>query len=271
MQEKVNILNELREAGASVLLQADNNNHYYLPADYFTNLSDNVLAYVYVYSLPIIMPYAVPERYFDNLPETILEKLSISLISKEIPYNVPGGYFDALPGAILSKIRASEVHSELEEISPLLSSLSKTNVYSVPEDYFTTTNPVNTVNKADKENAKVVSMFAKNRNWMQYAVAACFAALLFGVGYLYFFRSKPIVTAEASSADIQKQISSLSDDEIAGYLKDNNNVAIYTSAESDDPQLQNTDIQNLLENVSDEEIQQYLQDNPESKKVGGGI
>ena len=39
--------------------------------------------------------------------------------------------------------------------------------------------------------------------------------------------------------DVQKEISVLSDDEINNYLKDNNNIAVYTNIEPDDAQLQN--------------------------------
>jgi hypothetical protein len=89
---------------------------------------------------------------------------------------------------------------------------------------------------------------------------------------LYFF-NKPENDAisSLSKMDVQKAISVLSDDEIANYLKDNNNIAVYTNAVNDNEQMQNIDIQNLLNNVSDEEIQDYLNENPEPHEKGGGI
>ena len=272
MQDRINILNELRDAEAFVLLNADNKNYYHFPEGYFNNLSGDILSNIFISSLPALNPYSVPEKYFENFSELIIEKINSPVNTKENPYMVPLGYFVTLSENILSKVRSSDVQLELEEISPFLSSISKANVYSVPDNFFQQTNPAYVVNN-DKQPAKVVSMGNRVGNWLKYAVAACVAALLFGGGYLYFSgsRAKTTQVSSIASMDVQKEISGLSDDEINNYLKDNNNIAVFTTVEPGDSQLQNPDIQNMLQNVSDDEIQQYLKDDPESKGTGGGI
>ncbi len=275
MQDKINILNELKDAGASVLINAGNKNYYAVPEGYFNNLPNDILLHVFVKSLPLTNVYTVPEKYFENLPQFILEKIHIPLLTnKQNLYSVPDGYFNTFSDNILKKIKSSEVQQELEEISPFLSKIEKRNVYSVPENYFSEISFQKTTNVGDsKPVAKIISLGNRTRTWLKYAVAACVTAILFGGGYLYFSNGKQdnVAISSLSTMDVQKEISGLSDDEITNYLKDNNNMAVYTSSEPDDSQLPGTDIQNLLQNVSDEEIQQYLNNDPQSPKSGKGI
>ena len=280
MSDRINILNELKESGASLLLHTDNRNYFSLPDDYFDNLSENILTHIFIESLPSDNPYTVQAEYFENLPEVVLEKIqlekSISFKNntEKRPYFIPDGYFNNLADNILNKIKnssADSVQSELEEISPFLSQLSKTNVYSVPKNYFDKSDPLAAVSSLQPP-AKIISIGSKTRTWLNYAVAACIAAVLFGGGYIYLFnKPKNDVISSLPKMDVQKAISVLSDDEIANYLKDNNNIAVYTNAVNDNEQIQNIDIENLLNNVSDKEIQDYLNENPESHEKGGGI
>ncbi|MEO8712893.1 MAG: hypothetical protein ABI405_12250 [Parafilimonas sp.] len=280
MSDRINILNELRGFGASVLINTDNRNYFYVPDDYFDNLAENVLTHIFIASLPSVNPYSIQAEYFENLPDIVLEKIqfeqSISFqnINEKKLYSIPDGYFNDLADNILNKIKSSSsnsIQSELEEIAPFLSTLSKTNVYSVPENYFDQLNPLPPI--SDKQPpAQIISLGRKSHTWLNFAVAACIAAVLFGGGYLYFFNNpKNDTVSSLAKMDVQKAISVLSDDEIANYLKDNNNIAVYTNSGNDDEQIKNIDIQNLLNNVSDEEIQDYLNENPESPEKGGGI
>ena len=96
--KNINILNELKEIGAVTLLQADNRNYYAVPEDYFTNLAPDVLANIFITSMPSVNPYTVPELYFNNLPDIILERINISLlqqqgISKKNIYTIPERLF----------------------------------------------------------------------------------------------------------------------------------------------------------------------------------
>ncbi len=74
MWENINILNELKEAGATTLMHADNRNYYAVPDGYFINLASGVMANIFIESVPSANPYIVPGAYFLNLPGIILEK-----------------------------------------------------------------------------------------------------------------------------------------------------------------------------------------------------
>lgn len=83
------------------------------------------------------MPYALPEGYFDTISANVLMKIQLTE-SRSSTYSSPAGYFDTLPNMILAKIKAgqNEVAAELNEVAPLLNTISKAPVYAVPEGYF---------------------------------------------------------------------------------------------------------------------------------------
>jgi hypothetical protein len=279
MRDKIDILNELREAGAVILSTADNRNYFSVPVNYFDQLPESILAHIFIKSLPKRVPYMVPIGYFDKFPGVILDKLKIrensflSDIKEARIYAVPEAYFDNLADDILKKVKKSTsdpVQQELEEIAPLLSRIARTNVYSVPENYFAGSNPLNAIHNI-RPAAKVIPIGNNGmRKWINYAVAACIVFVLFGGGYFYLSKTDKPDTASASGRmDLDKEISSLTDDEIANYLKDNNNIAVYTNGGTEDYQLQGIDMQNLIQNLSDEEIQQYLNEHPEPNETAG--
>jgi len=223
MQDKINILIELRQANADILTTADNKNYFFVPEGYFSNLTADILTNVFIKSLPSQNPYNLPAGYFESFPEILLEKLHIENgigTTRKKLYDVPEGYFNNLADNILKKIKSSAanpVQQELEELSPLLSSISKTNVYNVPENYFNNLEPINKVQEHRLPAAKVISIGSKVRKWASYAAAACIAAVLFSGSYLYFHRNKPSVKPDTQTypsiaqTDVQKEISSLSD------------------------------------------------------------
>ena len=277
MEDKFNILDELKEAGAVALISLGNKNCFFVPDNYFDSLASSILEHVLVKSLPSINPYTVAESYFENLPDIILDKIKMRenlspVIDVKNLYSVPDGYFNGLANSILNKIKGSSnygVEEELAEISPLLRKIPKINVYSVPENYFEESSPLAAVNPS-KPQAKIISLGSRTFKWISYAAAACIATILFGGGYFYLENHKNYPTLPLTK-DVQKQISLLTDDEIANYLEDNNNIGIYTNSGEDDYQPQNLNIQNMLEGVSEEEIQQDVNENAELTKEGEGI
>jgi hypothetical protein len=277
MRDKFNILDELKENGAVALLEINNKNYFFVPDNYFDALASDILANIFIKSLPAESPFTIPALYFENLPDIVLDKIHVKknlslFIEEKNLYAVPDGYFASLADNILNKIKllSNPVQQELEEISPLLSKIPKTNVYSVPVNYFEESSSLVSVTRSDPH-AKIISLGARTRKWINYAAAACIAAILFGGSYFYSENRKNYPVTSFTDTDVQKQISLLSDDEITNYLE-NNNIGIYTNIREDDNQPQNLNIQNMLQNVSDEEIQQYLNENPEAaKEEGGGI
>ena len=278
MQENINILNELKEVGSTVLVTLGREDMYSVPADYFNNFPQGLLARIFVESISPVNLYTVSADYFENLPEIILEKLSIKKDFQEFsglektPYSVPEGYFSNLAENILEKIKADTgkgVQEELEEIAPILSKMPKTNVYAVPAGYFTGLDPVKIT--TPKTSARIISIGNRGRKWANYAVAACVAAILFGGAYLYFSGSgpgNPPVVSTTAAVNVQKELSELTDTEIANYLTDDNNTAIYFQGSDDQRDL---NINTLLENMSDEEIEQYLINNADPGEENGGI
>ncbi len=211
------------------------------------------------------MPYAVPEKYFENFPQLIIDKLGVqfddSLPAKNNFYQIPGNYFDSLADNILQKIKTAKVDNnvreELEEISPFLSVIPKTNVYTVPDGYFE-----NQVIIQRKEPAKVISIAGKSRKWFSYAAAACVTAIMIIGGYFYFGNKTSGINSvekQISGINVNKAISQFPDSTIDDYLTDDNSE-IYASQSSDE---QDVNIQNLISNTSDQDIENYLKQNPD--------
>lgn len=285
MQRNLDILNELREVGAVALLDADNENYFSVPDGYFNDLPPAITANVFVRSLPVSNPYTVPEGYFENLPSVILDKVNFTTAAENIEtknvFAVPEGYFNNFADGVLKKIRSAQqnpVQQELEEISPLLSSVPKVNVFTVPDNYFEQLDPLSEV-EGEIKPAKVVSLGSRTRRWINYAAAACISAVLFGGGYIYFSKEKVSEAAISDSSiaalskiNVQEAISGLSDSEIENYLSENGNMAVFTNVGMDEGQQQTIDIQHLMKNISDEEIQEYLKDeNAKADNNGEGI
>lgn len=76
--------------------------------------------------------FTVPEGYFDSIAPTVLASVNNEISVSGV---LPEGYFDSLPGNILAKIEGTFAH-ELQQLSPLLSSIKKVNPFIVPDNYF---------------------------------------------------------------------------------------------------------------------------------------
>ncbi len=115
MSEINNILQELKDIN-SPLAAISRSMPYSLPADYFNNLENDILANIHLAQAPIIhfskeMPFEVPENYFASFETHIQKRISeieeTVLPNTILPYAVPANYFDNLPSQILSKAKAS--------------------------------------------------------------------------------------------------------------------------------------------------------------------
>jgi hypothetical protein len=272
MEDNINILDELKSLDAGTLISLSRKNVYFLPDDYFSDLPINIIRQIWLNSVPIINPYHIPPNYFEHLPELILDKLAVQnqVALKSPTYEVPDGYFNNLAENILGNIKAgnNNVQQELEELSPLLNTIPKVNVYTVPAEYFESLNPAPV---RETQPAKIVSIKSKPRRWIAYAAAACIAALMFGGGYYYMqdknFNDNNTSAGQNQVAEVkvQQAISQLSDAEIDSYLKNDDDVYI--------PQndTQDINIKFLLENMSDEEINNYLIENSDPGENTKGI
>lgn len=221
--------------------------------------------------------YEAPANYFIGLSETVIEKVKtiVNLPEVSIPYSLPPeGYFQDLASNILFKIKSgtsirNEVEVELEEIAPLLNTISNHNVYSVPDDYFDKFG-VSIPAETKRQTAKVVSIQSRTRAWLKY-VAVAVAAGLIGTATYLFVGDKNPATQFADKVNIHQKISALSDKEISDFL---NEQAYETDISPINYKMYNssTDIESSLKNISTEEIKSYLNNTEESNgKTARGI
>ncbi len=245
MEKNVEIMNEMKQI-SGVVAAIGNANVYTAPAGYFESLSEEVLVKV---------------QTNVNLPVTSLP------LSQP-----PADYFNDLAGNILFKIKAGvaeheEVVSELEEVAPLLNTINKRNVYSIPDDYFSS---LHFFAPAETQPAKVVSFPKRRFSWLNYAVAAVTAGIVVAGAYLFIGdRSGNSMVANAAS-NITQKISTLSDKEITDYL--NNETAEADIVPVNYKMFNSTaDIEAFLQNISTEEIKSYLGSDKETagKKARG--
>ncbi|MDR0793461.1 MAG: hypothetical protein LBE82_09160 [Chitinophagaceae bacterium] len=208
--------------------------------------------------------YSVDSAYFDTLPDKIIERAQYATFNKNVAYTVPEGYFQSLPQAILQKIKQNEISTELEETAPLLNTISKLNIYTVPDKYFS--NFAIAVPKV--RHTKVIEIHTVKRmhfSW-KYAIAACAVGLiLLAGGYLLNNNKKSSEEKFYSSLkkiDVQKAISAVSDSDLAVYLTDppaeidydDNDIAATTASLPEDP----SDVQSFLKGMSEKDLDSFL-------------
>lgn len=210
--------------------------------------------------------YSVSSYYFDSLSLKILDKVKTGVepvyhFGNITPFIAPKGYFEELPGKILHKVQGKnenreEVFDEMEEISPLLNTISKKSVFNVPEGYFQKLQLQNNV--IEKPEAKVVHFNNSGKRLMRYAVAAIVATLL-AVG-IFLISEKDGTNNTALSKNSKVEVNNLSEQEILEFLKTNPSPSEITSA-SFNTTIKEREIKNSLKEMTDKEIQQFLQEN----------
>lgn len=191
--------------------------------------------------------YDVPENYFTEFSQHIISiaKANSTLLSEisETPFNIPNGYFTIFPQTITKLITnknssISEIENELNEVAPLLNTISKKYVYNVPENYFKTLE----INNSSSNN-KIKSKHSKIKRWMLYAVAAAFTSIAV-VSAVHFIKTSKAI-------NLHNELAKTSDDDLNDYL-DNNKMATHTSINEDD------DIADLFQEVETDDIIFYL-------------
>lgn len=203
--------------------------------------------------------YTVMPDYFDNLASEILQQIRTNKLleqAKGDTYIAPNGYFTTFPLQMLQKINDTqskflEVENELLSIAPTLNTINKTNIYSVPNNYFNES--VQTVTVSQK--AKIVSI-VQIKKWVGFAVAAIFI----GVLAVSIIRSISPTTPEIN---IAKEVAKTSDEDIETYLSTTPTTDIFATTTIID----DTESVGLFEATSTEEIKLYLQEQPEMVEI----
>lgn len=215
--------------------------------------------------------YAIPEGYFEGFAAKVLSRIKagdeitadISFLPKENPYRVPVGYFDGLEEKIMDAIRNHADHQnsqeELETLSPLLSSLNKKPVYSVPEDYFAN---FEVAIGNQKSKAKVIGI--TGRKWIRYAAAAVVTGIIVLAGFM-IYNNNHKDAAGRTIAKFEKDVKKIED------VKQTQNLIDIMDAGLNEKELASVnktiktdDVQQLLQDVSVDELNDF---NEQSKAI----
>lgn len=213
-------------------------------------------------------PYSIPFSYFEQVADDIVGKIKSGaeaewFFTKEIVYSTPTDYFDTLPSSILNRINLektkSGVFEEMEQISPLLNTINKKPLYTVPEGFLE-----NTAWNKDKnyvEKAKVIS-FTRVSKAVRYVAAAVIIGLL-AVGIFLFTGKQNTAVANAKAA---AQLKQLSEQEIVDFLKTTSPAENIVSTANKNNTKEN-DIKSSVSKMSDSEIQDFLKENGEQVEM----
>ncbi|MES2330943.1 MAG: hypothetical protein V4539_15175 [Bacteroidota bacterium] len=211
-----------------------------------------------------INPFSVPGGYFEGLPAAILEQVQIGAIldnASANTYEVPAGYFEGLSANILSKIKMgelNEVASELNEVAPMLNTISKNEVYTVPAGYFNQMD----LSAVTRKEGKVITLRIA-RKWMQYAAAAVMAGILVTGAFLYNDGNNSLTGIKADSSDVSFEMNNVSEAELVTYLDNPEHFVAAPAATTLASEAELADVKNKLHQLSDEELNQYLKENAE--------
>ncbi len=218
-------------------------------------------------SWPYHMPYSLPVGYFDGITEKLLEQSSIGLlVEKSRGYQVPAGYFNQLSARIMAAIHKQEVAHELEEIAPLLNTISRQTPYtpvSLPQFEME-----GIMEKAAETAIPVIQMPVRKKNkWMQYAAAAVATGVIVVTAFMYNGRStNNNIDSNYAQLDVSHEISRLSEEELNTYLASSEKMVINTGDRDVYGIEALPEVDEHIEMSSDDELKQYLD---ESSEVSG--
>jgi len=217
-----------------------------------------------------INPYRVPEGYFDTLAQEIKAEILVPVILPNSSFSVPDGYFEGLSGQILAKVAkesaGTKTDDELAEIAPVLLSIGKRNVYSVPDGYFEKDLVVSVNQLLEKQPARLVT-FKRYRHLIQYAAAAMVAGLLVTGAFMYTDSRSYLKTEKGSHfgnsvADTLKEENASKQplgEELDNVQDTEEEAALIP--ENEMRERKSHDFNKKIQLLSDDELKQYLDEN----------
>jgi len=223
-------------------------------------------------SLPTEKPgntYTVPEGYFDVFAGQVQSLIWLSSLPKQNPYKVQEDYFDRLPDQIMNGVRNHPDYQtskeELAAISPLLESLNKRPVYSVPQGYFE--NFKMDAAPEQKANSRVVSL--PQRRWFRYAAAAVVTGIIALASLMVYNNNKHTNSAAATPlAKFEKEVKKIDD------VKSTDNLIEFMDAGLNEKELASNHktsateaVQRLLKDVSTDELKEFSEQSKDIEDV----
>lgn len=189
-----------------------------------------------VAEISAVVPYDLPAGYFNNLSEVIMtriiaggleENTVVTVAGKSTPFTVPENYFEQLSDSILSRVKQSAEETpadELQQLSPLLASISKTNVYTVQDGYFNSVH--SEITGSLRPQAKIVSLAGRKQLYKLAVAASLLVAVITGA---YLIMSKPATEMDqyvklglqqyGTGEKIDKGLQSISESDLVSYLQ----------------------------------------------------
>ena len=218
------------------------------------------------------LPYATPQGYFDTFAEDMLSLVRIEAYPKQSMFSVPDGYFNSFADTVLQKIKneasqkPSEILEELKDIAPLLTTISRENVYTVPVGYFEQL----TVNT---NGAKVVSINknSKKNTWKGLAVAASLLVAVLTLGLVVNNNDSDNVAATqtsqiqnyASAGTVEIDSAKPNAQSTKGYL---NNPAIQNEVSGpkviESQKMNVINVSQEINAISSKDLEEYLNSTP---------
>jgi hypothetical protein len=213
--------------------------------------------------------YTVPRGYFDAFAGHVQSLIWLSSLPKENPYTVAEGYFEGLADKIMDGIRNHPDYrtskEELATISPLLESLNKRPVYSIPQGYFENFKVATTPEQ--KTDSRVVSL--PQRRWFRYAAAAVLTGIIALAGLMVYNNNRPPNSAgTAPLAKFEKEVKKIED------VKSTDKLIEFMDAGLNEKELASNhktsatdDVQRLLNDVSTDELKEFSEQSKDIEDV----
>lgn len=217
------------------------------------------------------LPYAIPQGYFDTFAGDMLSLVHMEAYPKQSVFSVPEGYFDSFADTVLQRVKneshkQSEVLEELKDIAPLLTTISRENVYTLPAGYFEQFS-VNT------NGAKLVSINKNNKKntWKGLAVAASLLLAVLTLGLVVNNNDNDNVATTqtsqiqnyASAGTVEIDSAKPNAQSTKGYL---NNPAIQNEVSGPkviEPQKMNViNVSQEINAISSKDLEEYLNSTP---------
>ena len=201
--------------------------------------------------------YAIPVDYFENIAASVLGKINNeseneNAFTNLTPYSIPELYFENLSAIILQKTKQTKslntVVDELDNIAPLLNTISKEQIYSIPQGYFINTPSIES--QTHQKQGKLIAFYFTKI--YKLAAAAVITGIVATGSYIFMSKENTVQQAiiEASNTELKK----LSEADIVDFLADPGVANLLSPRPA-------TEIHDAVKEISDDEIKQFLQDN----------
>jgi hypothetical protein len=222
------------------LKQINPANPFTVPAGYFSDLGDRIVAFKNLDELKSkgsFGDFTVPDNYFEELTGNIQSRIAVeSALNTANPgFTVPDGYFDSLEQQIKSRIFVEEALGE------------PAGQFTVPEGYFDNLSAIildKTANQGAVKSRGIIRRLYTSTAF-KYATAACFALALSG-GILLSELTGSVV--EHKGTFLHKELSNIPVDDIKSYLQLNLDPSDAQATVASDASIDDASLENALQN-----------------------